>query len=204
MVYQVKKLEERLHECQQQQEAKIHMYEKQVQTYVAELADVRARVTDIAELFERKPITQQYSFEVLCDFVIDKAKRLFSKYESLSKDRKQVGEEQRYYFTKRIDQLEAQVSAGAPKVAFADRILDFVVPRLADLIEETIKKREDAEEYGYQVIEQVEHEFRIAKKSNNLLKERVNELGRQLDVQRQRHESASYAERSTTIEEELK
>lgn len=42
----------------------------------------------IAELFEKKPIKQRYSFEVLCDFVHDKAKRLFNKYENAVKDKK--------------------------------------------------------------------------------------------------------------------
>ena len=45
-------------------------------------------VTKVAELFERKDIKQKYSFEVLCDFIHDKAKRLFSKYETLNKERK--------------------------------------------------------------------------------------------------------------------
>ena len=35
---------------------------------------------------------------------------------------------------------------------------------------------------GHAVIEQVEHEFRLAKKSNLLLKERNSELLRQLDL----------------------
>jgi len=52
------------------------------------LEEIRSRVTAIAELFEKKPIKQRYSFEVLCDFVHDKAKRLFSKYENAIKDKK--------------------------------------------------------------------------------------------------------------------
>jgi hypothetical protein len=55
---------------------------------VQEWDDMRARITKVAELFERKPITQSYSIQVLCDFIIDKAKRLFSKYESVSKEKK--------------------------------------------------------------------------------------------------------------------
>jgi len=43
----------------------------------------------VASLFERKEIKQKYTFEVLCDFIYDKAKRLFSKYEVVSKDRKE-------------------------------------------------------------------------------------------------------------------
>ena len=46
------------------------------------LEDVRERITKVAELFEKKQIKQKYSFEVLCDFMHDKAKRLFNKYEA--------------------------------------------------------------------------------------------------------------------------
>ena len=52
------------------------------------MEDIRSRITVIAELFEKKPIKQRYSFEVLCDFVHDKAKRLFTKYENAVKDKK--------------------------------------------------------------------------------------------------------------------
>ena len=44
--------------------------------------EVRRRITEVAELFEKKEIKQNYSFEVLCNFVFDKAKRLFSKFEN--------------------------------------------------------------------------------------------------------------------------
>jgi len=49
---------------------------------------MRAKITEVAELFERKPITQQYSIQVLCDFIVDKARRLFTKYEKVSKEKK--------------------------------------------------------------------------------------------------------------------
>lgn len=44
---------------------------------------VRDKITKVAELYERKPINQRYSFEVLCDFILDKAKRMLSKYEAV-------------------------------------------------------------------------------------------------------------------------
>jgi len=53
----------------------------------SQLEELRSRITVIAELFEKKPIKQRYSFEVLCDFVHDKAKRLFNKYENAIKDK---------------------------------------------------------------------------------------------------------------------
>lgn len=73
---------------------------------IAELEDVRVRVTRVAELFERKEIKQKYSFEVLCDFVFDKAKRLFNKYESVSKERNVMKEEKNYYYDRKVEELE--------------------------------------------------------------------------------------------------
>lgn len=55
--------------------------------------DIRHRITVIAELFEKKPIKQRYSFEVLCDFIHDKAKRLFAKYETALKEKKGLKDE---------------------------------------------------------------------------------------------------------------
>lgn len=52
------------------------------------LEEVRTRVTKIAELFEKKKIKQEYSFDVLLDFVFDKSKRLFAKYENAIKEGK--------------------------------------------------------------------------------------------------------------------
>jgi hypothetical protein len=45
-------------------------------------------VTVVAELFEKKSIKQRYSFEVLCDFIHDKSKRLHNKYEAALKEKK--------------------------------------------------------------------------------------------------------------------
>ncbi len=67
---------------------KIFTLEKEIARKEKEVEDVRTRVTEIAELFERKEIKQRYSFEVLCDFIFDKAKRLFQKYElAVAKDK---------------------------------------------------------------------------------------------------------------------
>ena len=62
------------------------------------MEDIRKRITKVAELFERKEIKQKYSFEVLCDFIFDKAKRLFSKYDTVAKERKIMQEEKNFYF----------------------------------------------------------------------------------------------------------
>lgn len=56
----------------------------------------------MAELFEKKPIKQKYSFEVLCDFIHDKAKRLFTKYENAIKEKKTMQEEKSFYFQRKI------------------------------------------------------------------------------------------------------
>lgn len=69
----------------------------------SEAEDIRKRITDVAILFEKKEIKQKYSFEVLCDFIYDKATRLFSKYENLQKEVKIMHEEKNYYFQRRMD-----------------------------------------------------------------------------------------------------
>ena len=67
---------------------KIIALEKDCEGKDKEIEDIRTRITEVAELFERKDIKQRYSFEVLCDFIFDKAKRLFTKYDALAKEAK--------------------------------------------------------------------------------------------------------------------
>jgi len=62
--------------------------ERQAESKANESEDLRRRITEVAELFEKKEIKQKYSFEVLCDFIYDKAKRLFTKYENVIKENK--------------------------------------------------------------------------------------------------------------------
>lgn len=78
--------------------------QSQIKERDQQLEELRSRITVIAELFEKKPIKQRYSFEVLCDFVHDKAKRLFNKYENSIKDKKGNSELQR-----QISKLENEV-----------------------------------------------------------------------------------------------
>lgn len=47
-----------------------------------EVENIRSKLTEVAVIFERKEIKQRYSFEVLCEFIYDKAKRLFHKYDT--------------------------------------------------------------------------------------------------------------------------
>lgn len=79
-----KKLEEQVKDSHKNLEDaldKITQFENQVDMKVSEMESIRKRITNVAELFERKSIKQNYSFEVLCDFIHDKATRLFTKYE---------------------------------------------------------------------------------------------------------------------------
>jgi len=52
------------------------------------ISEIRTKITVIAELFEKKPIRQVYGFDVLCDFIHDKAKRLFDKYDAALREKK--------------------------------------------------------------------------------------------------------------------
>ena len=69
----------------------------------AQLDEIRSRITVVAELFEKKSIKQRYSFEVLCDFIHDKAKRLFAKYENALKEKKAFNEDKTSYYHRKIN-----------------------------------------------------------------------------------------------------
>ena len=114
---------------------KVGNLEKEVQEKTHELEDIRVRVTQVAELFERKEIKQKYSFEVLCDFVHDKAKRLFSKYDNLAKERKVMQEEKNFYFQRKLDQLEQENFAMKETNRAAERIIHEMLPNLAQLLD---------------------------------------------------------------------
>lgn len=72
-----------------------------------EIEDIRAKITKVAELFERKPISQKYTFDVLCDFINDKAKRMISKYDALAK--LHPGDNRSQYLQKKVEQLELEL-----------------------------------------------------------------------------------------------
>lgn len=110
-------------------------FERQLDEKIEEIDEVRTRITQVAELFERKPITQKYSFEVLCDFIIDKAKRLFAKYDQASKDRKVIQEENRYYYKRKVEAMEQEQNSLREAQQFAERVTQYIVPRMQELIE---------------------------------------------------------------------
>ena len=141
---------------------RVTVFEKEVGERVAEMEDIRQRVTKVAELFERKEIKQKYSFEVLCDFIHDKAKRLFSKYETASKERKIMQEEKNFYFQRKLDQLEQENFAMKETQRAAERIIQEQVPALGAMLDRPILQSHELSEYYYarQVLEQVEVEFR--------------------------------------------
>lgn len=82
---------------------RVNELEKKLEERNDEFDEIRVKITKVAELFERKEIKQKYSFEVLCDFIHDKAKRLFAKYESVSKEKKVMQEEKNFYFQRKVD-----------------------------------------------------------------------------------------------------
>lgn len=104
------------------------------------MEEIRNRITKVAELFERKEIKQKYSFEVLCDFIHDKAKRLFNKYDNVNKEKKVMQEEKNYYYQRKMDQLEQENAHMKDATNTADKIMSELVPRLSDLLERPIHK----------------------------------------------------------------
>ena len=60
----------------------------------------------------------------------------------------------------------------------AERIMHELLPNLANMLERPIRRDNELSEYYYgrQVLEQVEVEFRAAKRNQTVLKDRVQEL----------------------------
>ena len=141
------------------------------------------RITKVAELYERKPITQKYTFEVLCDFITDKAKRMFAKYENLSKEKKGVKDEKSVYYQRKLDALEQELRQTKFTATFAERVIDQIVPRLLDLIDQPLGEKEKFD-FAFEVLQTCENDFRTCKKSNVILKEINSELQKQVEVHR--------------------
>ena len=123
-------------------EDKLHDREKvlsevraQIKEKEKQLEEVRSRVTVVAELFEKKPIKQRYSFEVLCDFVHDKAKRLFNKYENAVRDKKATKDEQLQYYHRKISQLDQEVDKHKE---YGNLLRKQVVPRICALLKKPV------------------------------------------------------------------
>lgn len=104
--------------------------EKELDNKCSESEMVRQRITEIAVLFEKKEIKQKYTFEVLCDFIYDKANRLFSKYENAVKGSKPVQGESIHYLQKSIETLEQENRAMRETIMQTNIIVKEHAPRL--------------------------------------------------------------------------
>ena len=75
---------------------------------------------------------------MLCDFINDKAKRLFTKYENVSKERKIMQEEKNFYFQRKLDQLEQENFSMKETQRAAERIIQELVPNMSDMLDRPI------------------------------------------------------------------
>ena len=121
---------------------------------------------------------------MLCDFIHDKAKRLFNKYDTVSKERKVMQEEKNFYFQRKLDQLEQENFSMKETQRAAERIMHEIVPNLSNLLDRPLIHSQELSEYYFarQVLEQIEIEHRTLKKAHSILQERNNELGMQIDA----------------------
>jgi hypothetical protein len=111
----------------------------QVQERDTQLEDLRNRITVVAELFEKKTIKQRYSFEVLCDFVHDKAKRLFSKYESALKEKKAMQDEKSFYYQRKLQELESESELNNQTIGFLKSV---ILPKMAALVGKNLRNHD--------------------------------------------------------------
>lgn len=157
-----------------------------------EVENVKTRITEVAELFERKEIKQRYSFEVLCDFIFDKAKRLYAKYENAIKDLKalQSGDKQStMHIQRRLEQIEQdyeelkQVLLKNNMLAneLTAKFLSLFGEQQSSLVQQALYEKEEGVERFRLIAGKVEVNYVALKQENAHLKERINDYIKQLE-----------------------
>lgn len=136
-----------------------------------EVEDIRTRITEVAELFEKKEIKQRYSFEVLCDFIFDKAKRLYTKYDNLHKGST----------NRRLERDHEELK----QVLMKNNILaSELTAKFSNLIGEQPSSEDGVEKFRL-IAGKVEVAFLQVKQENNNLKERMGDLIKQVEYLQQ-------------------
>lgn len=131
----------------QVQEAQLQVADRDSQ-----LEELRNRITVIAELFEKKAIKQRYSFEVLCDFIHDKAKRLFNKYDAVMKEKKQLQADDKNH--RKIFKLEQEVSS---LNEMSNLVRNYAVPLMMNLLNREFNREDQlSNEFVKQLIQDME------------------------------------------------
>ncbi|CDW75884.1 UNKNOWN [Stylonychia lemnae] len=163
---------------------KIMILEKEMEAKANEHEEIRQRITEVAELFEKKEIKQKYSFEVLCDFIFDKAKRLFTKYENAIKENKS---EKSSHLQKRSEQLDQENDNLRQIIMQNQFIAKEVISGLSQLIGEEIPQIFDSQNDNYQhdiqfILNKLDKAFKDLHDENYQLKDRLQEILQQLDI----------------------
>ena len=86
---------------------------------------------------------------MLCDFIDDKAKRLFSKYDAVSKERKVMQEEKNFFFQRKLDALEQENFTMKETNRAAERIIHEIIPNLVNLLDRPMSHNKELSEYYY-------------------------------------------------------
>ena len=144
------------------------------------MGELKKRVTKIAELFERKPITQSYTFDVLLDFINDKASRLLVKLDGLVADRKIMNEEKQYYYQRKLEELELEVDCNSEAAQFAETVLNDAIPRLQEIIQ--VAEVGDRYVNGLEVLKVCAQQLRLTR--NSKVKRKANDLETKLQQAR--------------------
>eukprot|EP00347_Sterkiella_histriomuscorum_P016871 403351526 len=149
-----------------------------------EQEEIRQRITEVAELFEKKEIKQKYSFEVLCDFIHDKAKRLFSKYDNVVKEAKS---DKNQFAQQRNADLEQENDNLRSVIMQSNFIAKEAIKRLSRMINEQLPQvfENQSESYDQElghILDRVDHVFKEINEENFQLKDRLQDIIHQLDI----------------------
>ena len=111
------------------------------------------KLTKTAEIFERRPIDQQYGLFLLSDFIFEKATRLQNKYETAVKQLEAMEQEKVYYYERKVDSLDKEVHNLKQVQRFYQKVSSILVPKFNDHLERSMPMQDCEAEYSFRVLE---------------------------------------------------
>ena len=92
---------------------------------------LKQKIVAITAIFEKKQVDSKYSPEILCDFILDKAKKVTSKLAVLTEENKVLQSEQSFYVKRKLGKLTDEI---AKYKKSEESLCNVVLPKIRELL----------------------------------------------------------------------
>lgn len=92
---------------------------------------LKQKIVAITGVFERKQIDSKYSPEILCDFILDKAKKVTAKLATTTEENRVLQSEQSFYVKKKLGKLTDEI---AKYKKSEEALCHVVLPKIRELL----------------------------------------------------------------------